>query len=64
MLELVAIRPDGLPSARKTYKATYTETRNGKDLVRRLVLSPAKSAIDGLELLQEEDIVLEQRVIR
>lgn len=64
VLELVAIRPDGLPSARKTYKATYTETRNGKDLVRRLVLSPAKSAIDGLELLQEEDIVLEQRVIR
>jgi hypothetical protein len=62
VLELVAIQPNGLPAARRTYKASYTETRSGKDLVRRLVLSPAKSAIDGLELLQEDDLVLEQRV--
>jgi hypothetical protein len=40
----------------------FSETHIGKDLVRHLVLSPAKSAIDGLELLQEDDIVLEQRV--
>jgi hypothetical protein len=61
-LDLVATRSDGLPAARKTYKATYTETRVGKDLVRALKLSPAKAAIDGLELLQEDDLVLEQRV--
>jgi hypothetical protein len=62
VLDLIAMRPDGLPSARKTYKATYAETRMGKDLVRSLQLSPAKAAIDGLELLQEDDLVLEQRV--
>jgi hypothetical protein len=61
-LDLIAMRSDGLPSARKTYRATYAETRMGKDLVRSLRLSPAKAAIDGLELLQEDDIVLEQRV--
>jgi len=62
VLELVAIKADGLPGARRTYKATYSEARSGKDLVRRLVLSPARSSIDGLELLQEDDLVLEQRV--
>ena len=62
VLELVAVGPDGLPAARKTYKAMYSESRSGKDLVRRLVLSPARSSIDGLELLQEDDLVLEQRV--
>jgi hypothetical protein len=62
VLELIAVRSDGLPSQRRTYKAVYSETRIGKDLVRHLVLSPAKAAIDGLELLQEDDLVLEQRV--
>jgi hypothetical protein len=62
VLELIAVRPNGLPLERRTYRAQYSETRSGKDLVRRLVLSPAKAAIDGLELLQEDDLVLEQRV--
>jgi hypothetical protein len=61
-LDLVAMHADGLPAARKTYKATYTEAREGKDLVRSLQLSPARAAINGLELLQEDDLVLEQRV--
>jgi hypothetical protein len=61
-LDLLATRPDGLPATRKTYRVTYAEQRIGKDLVRSLRLSPAKAAIDGLELLQEEDFVLEQRV--
>jgi hypothetical protein len=61
-LDLIAMRSDGLPAARKTYKASFTETRVGKDLVRALRLSPAKAAIDGLELLQEDDLILEQRV--
>jgi hypothetical protein len=62
VLELIAIRPDGLPVERKTYKVSFSETRSGKYILRRLVLSPAKTAIDGLELLQEDDVVLEQRV--
>lgn len=62
VLELLAIRADGLPAARKTYKASYSEARSGKDVLRRLVLSPARSSIVGLELLQEDDLVLEQRV--
>jgi hypothetical protein len=62
VLDLIAIKTGGLSSARKTYRITYTETRTGKDLLRRIVLSPAKAAIDGLELLQEDDIVMEQRV--
>ncbi len=61
-LDLIATKSDGLPAARKTYKASYAETRVGKDLVRSLKLSPAKAAIDGLELLQEDDLILEQRV--
>jgi hypothetical protein len=61
-LDLMATRVDGIPAARRTYKATYSEMRSGKDLVRSLRLSPAKAAIDGLELLQEGDIILEQRV--
>jgi hypothetical protein len=62
VLELIAVRADGLPRARRTYKASFSETRSGKDLLRRLTLSPARTTIDGLELLQEEDLVLEQRV--
>jgi hypothetical protein len=60
-LDLIANSADG-GSARRTYKAAYAETRSGKDLIRSLRLSPAKVAIDGLELLHEDDIVLEQRV--
>jgi hypothetical protein len=62
VLELVSVRPDGPPPERKTYKAVYSEIQSGKDLVRRLVLSPGKIEIDGLKLLQEDDLVLEQRV--
>jgi hypothetical protein len=62
VLELIAVHSDGLPQERRSYKAGYSETHSGKDLLRRLILSPAKVAIDGLELLQEEDLVLEQRV--
>jgi hypothetical protein len=62
VLELISIKSDGLPTKRRTYRVVYSETRSGKDLLRRLVLSPAKVAIDGLELLQEDDLILEQRV--
>jgi hypothetical protein len=62
VLVLIAIRPSSIALERRTYKAVYSETRSGKDLLRRLVLSPAKAAIDGLEILQEEDLVFEQRV--
>jgi hypothetical protein len=62
VLDLIAMRSDGSHSTRKTYKASYSETRSGKDLIRSLVLSPAKAAIDGLEILHEDDLILEQRV--
>jgi hypothetical protein len=62
VLDLIAMRSDGSPSTRKTYKVSYSETRSGRDLVRSLVLSPAKAAIDGLEILHEDDLTLEQRV--
>ncbi len=62
VLELRPIRDDGIRAGRKVYKAAFTETTSGKDIIRRLVLSPAKAAIDGLELLQEDDLILEQRV--
>jgi hypothetical protein len=62
VLELRPLRDDGMRSSRRVYKATFTETNSGRDILRRLVLSPAKAAIDGLELLQEDDLVLEQRV--
>jgi hypothetical protein len=62
VLELRSIRDDGVPAGRRVYKASFAETKLGKDTIRRLVLSPAKAAIDGLELLQEDDLILEQRV--
>jgi len=62
VLELRSVKDDGLPAGRRVYKAAFTETKLGKDTIRRLVLSPAKAAIDGLELLQEDDLILEQRV--
>jgi hypothetical protein len=62
VLELIAIGSDGLPAGRRSYKASFAETKNGKDILRRLVLSPATVTIDGLELLRESDIALEQRV--
>jgi hypothetical protein len=61
-LDLVAIRPDGLPSLRKTYRATLEEIKSGKDTLRRLTLSPARTSVRGLELTDEGDLVLEQRV--
>jgi hypothetical protein len=62
VLDLIAMSSDGSPSTRKTYKASYSESRSGKDLIRKLVLSPAKAAIDGLEIFHEDDLTLEQRV--
>jgi hypothetical protein len=62
VLDLIAMRSDGSPSTRKTYRASYSEAHSGKDLIRRLTLSPAKATVDGLELLREDDLVLEQRV--
>jgi len=62
VLELTAIRENGLRASRKTYRALLTEQKSGRTLVRRLLLSPARAAIDGLELLHEPDIALEQRV--
>jgi hypothetical protein len=62
VLELTAIQENGLRASRKTYRATYSEQKSGRALVRKLILAPARAAIDGLELLEEPNIVLEQRV--
>jgi hypothetical protein len=62
VLELSVFQENGLRSSRKTYRATYTEQKNGRNLVRRLVLAPAKAAISGLELLEEPSLVFEQKV--
>ncbi|HET7838512.1 MAG TPA: pallilysin-related adhesin [Rectinemataceae bacterium] len=49
-------------SSRRTYGASFSETKSGKQILRRLVLSPARTSLMGLELLQEPSLVLEQRV--
>jgi hypothetical protein len=62
VIEFTAIRENGLRASRRTYRARFAEQQSGRALVRTLVLSPARAAIDGLEILGESDLVLEQRV--
>lgn len=62
VLELVALKENGLVASRKSYRVTYTETKKGKAVELRLRLSPALISITGLELKEEDDLVLEQKV--
>ncbi|MDP3178887.1 MAG: pallilysin-related adhesin, partial [Spirochaetaceae bacterium] len=62
VLDLAAMKDDGFAGVRKTYRATYIETKSGKDIVRRLVLAPARAAINGLEILEEPSQAFEQRI--
>jgi hypothetical protein len=61
VLELRAIRDDGVTVIRRTFRASYSETKSGKETTRRLVLAPARAAITGLELLEEPSMVLLQK---
>lgn len=62
VLELTAVQENGLRASRRTYRVEFSEQKTGRSLVRKLILAPARAAIDGLELLQEPSIVFEQRV--
>jgi hypothetical protein len=62
VLELSVLNDNGLSGGRRTYQATYSETKSGNTTLRRLVLNPARASISGLEILQENKLVFEQRV--
>ncbi|MDA8424811.1 MAG: pallilysin-related adhesin [Treponema sp.] len=62
VLALSVLKDNGLSGGRRTYRATYTETKSGPTTTRRLVLDPARVSISGLEILQENKLVFEQRV--
>ena len=61
VLELNVLKDNGLTGGRKTYRATYSETKSGKSTIRRLVLEPARTSISGLEILEENSLIFEQR---
>jgi hypothetical protein len=58
--ELTLLKSTGIIAERRTYRAVYSETKTEKTSVKRIVLSPARATISGLELLETGDIVLEQ----
>jgi hypothetical protein len=60
VLELSVLKEDGVLEGRSVYRAVYSEGKSGKVLQRRLVLSPARTLITGLELLEKKDLVLVQ----
>ncbi|MGO8692429.1 MAG: pallilysin-related adhesin [Rectinemataceae bacterium] len=62
VLELNVLNDNGPSGDRRTYRATYGETKSGTATVRRLVLDPARASISGLEILQEDKLVFEQRL--
>lgn len=61
VLQLSVLSDSGLVTERLTYRLRYTETRAGKSLLRHIQLSPARASIDGLELLEEPELSLDQR---
>ncbi|HTX71403.1 MAG TPA: pallilysin-related adhesin [Rectinemataceae bacterium] len=61
VLELSVLKDNGLMGERRTYRASYTETHAGKTTVRRLLLEPARTSISGLEILEEDNLVYEQK---
>ena len=62
VLELTPILETGLRAARRTYRVGFSEQKSGRVLVRKLILAPARASIGGLDLLEEPNLVLEQRV--
>jgi hypothetical protein len=61
VVELSVLREDGSSAGRRTYRATLSESKTAKESARTLVLSPARTTINGLELLEEPDLVFQQR---
>ncbi len=61
VMEFRVLGGNGSAPSRRTYSATFSETKNGKQVLRRLALAPARTSLMGLELLQEPSLVLEQR---
>lgn len=61
VLQLSELQSSGLLADRKLFRARYSETKTGKSTARHLELSPARASIDGLELLQEPELSLDQR---
>lgn len=64
VLELNILNDNGLSGGRRVYRATYTETKAGSQITKRLELEPARASISGLEILQENTLVFEQRIGR
>ncbi len=61
VLQLTILQDPGILEGRKSYRVRYSETKTGKTTSRHLQLSPARATIEGLELLQEPELSLDQR---
>lgn len=61
VLQLSVLQDSGLIAERETFRLRYSESRSGKGIIRHIQLSPARAMIDGLELLQEPELSLDQR---
>jgi hypothetical protein len=62
VLQLSVLSDTGLLIERRSYRVRYTETKTGKVTLRHLDLAPARAAIEGLELLEEAGLSLDQRI--
>ena len=61
VLQLSVLSDSGLVTERLVYRVRYSEAKAGKSTIRHLQLSPARASIDGLELLEEPELSLDQR---
>jgi hypothetical protein len=61
VLQLSTLQDPGILVDRRNYRLRYSETKVGKLIIRHILLSPARATIEGLELLQEPELALEQR---
>jgi hypothetical protein len=61
VLQLTFLSDTGIQSDRETWRLRYSEAKAGSTTSRRIRLSPARVAIESLELLEEPELVLDKK---
>lgn len=61
VIQLSPLLDSGIVSGRESYRLRYSETKAGRTMIRHIELSPARATIEGLELLEEPELVFDQR---
>ena len=61
VLQLTYLSDTGIQADREIWRLRYSEAKTGSTTNRRIRLSPARVAIEGIELLEEPELVLDRR---